>query len=154
VVADTPLVEVIRDVLALPGPRLFRYVGEDGKVHNVTATDVNQYLKQIAGERYTSKDIRTWGGTVRAAVILADLGPAATGREAKKNVVLACKLVSSELGNTPAVCRSAYIHPAVFERYMEGKTIGPLMREAPRPGEETPYYPEEAALMRFLEKWG
>ena len=70
---------------------------------------------------------------VRAATILADLGPAKNEREAKKNVVLACKLVSSELGNTPAVCRSAYIHPAVFDRYLQGKTIAPLMREAPRP---------------------
>ena len=152
VVADTPLVEVIREVMALPGARLFKYRDEDGKVRNVTATDVNRYLKEVASERYTSKDIRTWGGTVRAATILADLGPAKSESEAKKNVVLACKLVSTELGNTPAVCRSAYIHPVVFDRYLQGKTIAPLMRESPRenPGR---YYPEEAALMRFLEKW-
>ncbi|HEX6748906.1 MAG TPA: hypothetical protein VF092_16525 [Longimicrobium sp.] len=156
VVAGTPLVEVIREVMKLPGPRLFKYVDEDGRVRNVTATDVNRYLKELLGERYTSKDIRTWGGTVRAATILADLGPAKNEREAKKNVVLACKLVSTELGNTPAVCRSAYIHPAVFDRYLQGKTIAPLMREAPRPDDANPgrYYPEEAALMRFLEKWG
>jgi len=156
VVADTPLVEVIQEVLKLPGQRLFKYVGEDGKVRPVTASDVNRYLKEIVGERYTSKDIRTWGGTVRAATILADLGPAKSEAEAKKNVVLACKLVSTELGNTPAVCRSAYIHPAVFDRYMQGKTIAPLMREAPRPDDQNPgrFYPEEAALMRFLEKWG
>jgi DNA topoisomerase-1 len=156
VVADTPLVEVIREVMRLPGARLFKYVDEDGKVRPVTATDVNRYLKEVLGERYTSKDIRTWGGTVRAATILADLGPAKSEREAKKNVVLACKLVSTELGNTPAVCRSAYIHPAVFDRYVQGKTIAPLMREAPRPDDANPgrYYPEEAALMRFLEKWG
>lgn len=156
VVADTPLVEVIQEVLKLPGPRLFKYVDDEGKVRPVTAEDVNRYLKEIAGERYTSKDIRTWGGTVRAATILADLGPAKSESEAKRNVLLACKLVSSELGNTPAVCRSAYIHPAVFDRYLQGKTIAPLMREAPRPNDETPgrFYPEEAALMRFLEKWG
>jgi DNA topoisomerase-1 len=156
VVADTPLVEVIQEVMKLPGARLFKYVDEEGKVRPVTATDVNRYLKEVVGERYTSKDIRTWGGTVRAATILADLGPAKNEREAKKNVVLACKLVSTELGNTPAVCRSAYIHPAVFDRYLQGRTIAPLMREAPRPDDANPgrYYPEEAALMRFLEKWG
>ncbi|HEX8695488.1 MAG TPA: hypothetical protein VF746_23955 [Longimicrobium sp.] len=156
VVADTPLVEVIREIMKLPGPRLFKYVDEEGKVRNVTAADVNGYLREVLGEHYTSKDIRTWGGTVRAATILADLGPAQSEKEAKRNVVLACKLVSSELGNTPAVCRSAYIHPAVFEGYLEGKTIAPLMREAPRPdgGAAARYYPEEAALMRFLEKWG
>jgi DNA topoisomerase-1 len=155
VVADTPLVEVMREILALPGKRLFQFVGEDGKVHPVTAAEVNGYIKQILGARYTSKDMRTWGGTVRMATILADLGPPASEREAKTNLVLACKLVSTELGNTPAVCRSAYVHPAVMERYAEGKTIAPMMRDAPRDDEQPGrYYPEEAALMRFLQKWG
>lgn len=155
VIADTPLVEILHEILELPGRRLFRYRDEDGRVQNVTARDVNDYIQSILGKKFTSKDIRTWGGTVRAATILADLGPAESDAEAKRNVVLACKLVSTELGNTPAVCRSAYIHPAVLDRYLTGKTIAPLMREEPRPGEEdepATYYPEEAALMRFLEK--
>lgn len=153
VVADTPLVEILRELLELPGRRLFRYVEEDGTVRNVTATEVNAYLKEVTGGRYTSKDIRTWGGTVRAATILADLGPAASEREAKRNVALACKLVSAELGNTPSVCRSAYIHPAVLERYLSGETIAPVMRQAPRPvpaAEQVEHYAEEAALLRFL----
>jgi DNA topoisomerase-1 len=156
VVADTPLVEILSELTELPGPRLFRYHNGGGRLHDVTARDVNQYLKEILDERYTSKDIRTWGGTVRAATILADLGPAEGPREAEKNLVIACKLVSSELGNTPAVCRSAYIHPAVLEGYLMGKTIAPVMRKEPRPVErESPqYYPEEAALMRFLEQRG
>ncbi|HEX5726842.1 MAG TPA: hypothetical protein VFX98_15305 [Longimicrobiaceae bacterium] len=156
VVAGTPLVEVVREILRLPGTRLFQYRDEEGRVRPVTAREVNAYLKEILGAKYTSKDIRTWGGTVRAALILSDLGPPDSAAEARRNVVLACKLVSTELGNTPAICRSAYIHPAVLERYGEGKTIGPLMRETQRPGEdEAPgrYYPEEAALMRFLERW-
>jgi DNA topoisomerase-1 len=155
VVADTPLVEVIREILALPGKRLFQYVDEEGKVRPVTAADVNGYIKEMVGARYTSKDMRTWGGTVRMATILADLGPPTSARDAQKNLVMACKLVSSELGNTPTVCKAAYVHPAVMERYAEGKTIEPLMREAPRDDEEPGrYYPEEAALMRFLAKWG
>lgn len=156
VVADTPLVEILRELLALPGERLFRYVDEDGRVKDVTARDVNDYLKQILGRRFTSKDLRTWGGTVRAATILADLGPAKNRREAERNVVLTCKLVAAELGNTPAVCRRAYIHPLVLERYLAGETIEPVMRKAPRPVEaEAPveFYPEEAALMRSLERW-
>lgn len=154
VIADTPLVEILHEILELPGRRLFRYRDENGKVQNVSARDVNDYIQSILGKKFTSKDIRTWGGTVRAATILADLGPPASEAEAKRNVVLACKLVSTELGNTPAVCRSAYIHPAVLDRYLTGKTIAPLMREAPREEKDEPatYYPEEAALMRFLEK--
>jgi DNA topoisomerase I len=155
VVADTPLVEVLREVLRLPGKRLFQYRDADGAVRPVTAREVNAYLKEVLGARYTSKDVRTWGGTVRMATILADLGPPASGAEARGNVVLACKLVAAELGNTPAVCRSAYVHPAVLERYAEGRTIAPMMRSGER-GEEPAgrYYPEEAALMRFLERWG
>src|SRR5690606_8566877 len=154
VVAATPLVEIIRELLELPGERLFRYVEPDGSVRDVTAQEVNRYLKEILGERYTSKDIRTWGGTVRAATILADIGPARTKREAERNIVLTCKLVSSELGNTPYVCRSAYIHTAGLEKYVRGDAIERVMRKAPRPVEaESPvdYYPEEAALMRYLE---
>lgn len=157
VVAETPLVEILEELLRLPGRRLFRYRDTDGKLRDVTARDVNQYLKEILGEKYTSKDIRTWGGTVRAATILADLGPVAKKKEAERNVVLACKLVSTELGNTPAVCRSAYIHPVVLEQYLKGNTIAPVMRGKPRPvGTKAPasYYPEEAALMRLLEAKG
>ena len=155
VIADTPLVEILREIMELPGKRLFRYRDEDGTVRDVSARDVNDYIQSIVGKKFTSKDIRTWGGTVRAATILADLGPPQSEAEGKRNVLLACKLVSTELGNTPAVCRSAYIHPAVLDRYLTGKTIAPLMREEPRQGDaEAPltYYPEEAALMRFLEK--
>jgi len=151
VVADTPLVEVMREILEIPGPRLFKYRGEDGKAHPVTSRDVNEYVKEIVGKRFTSKDLRTWGGTVRAAVVLAEIGPPRNATEAKKNTLLACKLVSADLGNTPAVCRSSYIHPAVFERYERGLTIAPLMRKEMRPGEES-FYAEEAALMRFLER--
>jgi DNA topoisomerase I len=156
VVADTPLVEVLHEILELPGDRLFRYRDAAGEVRDVTASDVNEYLKSILGERYTSKDMRTWGGTVRAATILADLGPAESRREAEKNIVLTCKLVAAELGNTPAVCRRAYIHPVVLEKYASGVTIEPVMRRAPRPVEaEAPvrFYAEEAALLRSLEAW-
>ena len=158
VVADTPLVEIIRELMELPGSRLFRYRNVEGGVSNVTARVVNEYIKDILHERYTSKDLRTFGGTVRAATILADLGPARSARNAHSNTVLTARLVASELGNTPAIARSAYIHPGVFEQYeAEGRTIEPLMRKEPREvrsEEPVQYYPEEAALMRFLERYG
>ena len=157
VVADTPLVEVMREMLDLPGSRLFRYRC-NGSVRNVTARAVNEYIKEILHERYTSKDLRTFGGTVRAATILADIGPASSQREAHRNTVMTARLVASELGNTPSIARKAYIHPAVFEQYeAEGRTIEALMRKEPRAvrsEEPVEYYPEEAALMRFLERYG
>jgi DNA topoisomerase I len=158
VVADTPLVEILLELRKLPGPRLFRYRCPDGAVRDVTARSVNEYIGEILGERYTSKDLRTFGGTVRAATILADIGPARSQREARRNTVLTSRLVASELGNTPAIARRAYIHPAVMEEYeAHGHTIEPLMRKkdrAVRREEPVEYYPEEAALMRFLERYG
>src|SRR5690606_7426411 len=99
----------------------------------------------------------TFGGTVRAAVVLAELGPAASEREAQRNIALCCRLVAHELGNTPAICRSAYIHPVVLEEYRRGRTIRPLMQDGgqrdPAAGPDpADYYPEEAALIRFLER--
>src|SRR5690606_34385721 len=124
VVAESPLVEILEDLLRLPGGRLFQYVDGAGRPHPVTAAMVNRYLREACGGRYTSKDLRTFGGTVRAATILADLGPPSSEREARRNVALCCRLVATELGNTPAICRSAYVHPRVLEAYRaSGLTI-------------------------------
>ncbi|HSJ07556.1 MAG TPA: hypothetical protein VK936_12700 [Longimicrobiales bacterium] len=159
VVADTPLVEIIEELRAQPGPRLFKYrVGR--RYRPVTAAAVNRYLEEILGERCTSKDLRTFGGTVRAATILADLGPARTKAEAKRNVLMVCTLVATDLGNTPAICRRAYIHPAVLAEYeVSGRTVETVAkrrRTAPavRTREKVGHYPEEAALVRFLERYG
>jgi DNA topoisomerase-1 len=166
VVAATPLVEIIEDLMGLPGKRLFQYrvAAENGNgrrrpLKPVTAGAVNRYLWEILGERYTSKDLRTFGGTVRAATILADIGPTRSPKESKHNVNLAIKLVAHELGNTPSICRKAYIHPAVLEQYERAgrtiETVKPRRRAAlVEAVEPLGYYPEELALMRFLERYG
>lgn len=158
IVADTPLVQIIRSIRRLPGDRLFQYKAADGSVQRVTASGVNRYLREILGEGFTAKDFRTLGATARAATVLADIGPAESAKEATSNVVMCCRLVASELGNTPAVTRGSYIHPAVLEEYeAHGRTMRKLMRSEPReiPAEEpVQYYPEEGALLRFLEKYG
>lgn len=160
VVADTPLVEIIEDLMTLPGRRLFQYPAGngDGSFRAVTAQAVNRYLRDILGDRYTSKDLRTFGGTVRAATILADLGPPRSAADAKRNTKLAVSLTALELGNTPTICRKAYIHPAVLAEYENaGRTIASpaSSRRAAAPEveavEPVGYYPEELALMRFLE---
>jgi len=161
VVADTPLVEVIEQLLAQPGPRLFKYPVKKGRrtvYRPVTAGAVNRYLCELLqGERCTSKDLRTFGGTVRAATILADIGPAHSATEAKRNVVLTCKLVASELGNTPTIARKAYIHPAVLEEYEQAGRTAETVAKRSRPvpaRERVGWYPEEVALVRFLERYG
>lgn len=155
-VADTPLVEIIEKLLKLKGQRLFQYVDEDKQLRPVTAQSVNKYLEEVAGVKLTSKDLRTFGGTVRAATILADIGPAHTKTEVKRNVTLACKLVSLDLGNTPAIARKAYIHPAVLEEYARaGRTMANMRKHSARVAAVEPeYYPEEAELIRFLGRYG
>jgi len=158
VVADTPLVEIVQELLKQRGQRLFRYRDDDGRIRPVTAGAVNEYLREIAEERITSKDLRTFGGTLRAALVLADLGPPASRRDATRNLAMTCRLVASELGNTPAICRKAYIHPSLLELYASrGITVDDMPRPRRRPIEaEEPvgHYPEELALIRFLERYG
>jgi len=156
-IAATPLVQIIDELMKLPGERLFQYLTPDGERRPVTAASVNRYLHEILSARYTSKDLRTFGGTLRAATILSDLGPPKNTTEAKRNLVLATKLVSLDLGNTPAICRKAYIHPRVFEEYEHaGRTMTNIRKSRRKVEAHEPihYYPEESALMRFLERYG
>ena len=106
-----------------PGARLFRY--RDGRRwRDLTARDVNAYLQETLGVPFSAKDFRTWGGTLRAATVLAELGPARSETEARRNVATAMRLVAAELGNTPAICRTSYVHPIVVARYVDdGETI-------------------------------
>ncbi len=108
----------IRKCIELPGYRLFQYVDEYGERHVVESSDVNDYLRMISGEDITAKDFRTWGGTVLAARTLHEIGPFQSQSAAKKNVTTAVKKVAAHLRNTPAICRSYYIHPTVIETYL------------------------------------
>jgi DNA topoisomerase-1 len=121
------------------------------KSRPVTSRDVNEYLHETLGVPFSAKDFRTWGGTLRAATVLAELGPARSETEAKRNVATAMRLVAVELGNTPAICRKSYVHPIVVARYLDdGETISlPAGHRAD--GAEYAHSPEERALIRFLD---
>jgi DNA topoisomerase-1 len=148
VVVDRALAKIVRAMLRSSGTKLFRYT--DGAAwKNLSERDVNDYVRRVTSVRYTAKDFRTWGGTVRVATVLSDLGAPSSDREAKKNVVLAIRLVSAELGNTPAICRASYVHPIVLARYLDhGETILPRATGKTAGG----HYPEERALIRFLDE--
>lgn len=156
VVFDRQLANVIGRLMKTPGARLFRYL-DRGRWTNLSSDDVNDYLKQLGSAHYTAKDFRTWGGTLRMATVLDDLGPGASTREATRNVALAARLVAAELGNTPAICRASYVHPLVIARYVDaGVTIGDAldapMGAAPR-RIATSHTPEERALLAFLDRY-
>jgi DNA topoisomerase-1 len=150
VVANRELARLVKRYLATPGTRLFRY-REGARWRNLTARDVNAYLHETLGVPYSAKDFRTWGGTLRAATVLAELGPAGSTTEAKRNVATTMRLVASELGNTPAICRTSYVHPMVIARYLdEGETITLPRKHALRT-DGYAHSAEERALIRFLD---
>jgi DNA topoisomerase I len=117
---DRRLARIIGRLQDLPGQELFQYVGDDGEIHAIGSEDVNAYLQEVSGADFTAKDFRTWAGSVRAAAVLRREEVPSGKARARKNVVQAIKAVSEELGNTPAVSRSAYVHPEIIDAYLDG----------------------------------
>jgi DNA topoisomerase-1 len=150
ILANRELAKLVRRHLGSPGTRLFRYK-EEKRWRNLTARDVNAYIQDTLCVPFSAKDFRTWGGTLRAATILAELGEAASMNEAKRNVATTMRLVGSELGNTPAICRKSYVHPLIVARYIDdGETIRLSRKHSPR-ADGYAHSPEERALIRFLD---
>jgi DNA topoisomerase-1 len=118
--SDRQLARIVRGMQDLPGYELFQYVDETGENRRIESSDVNAYLKESAGEDFTSKDFRTWGGTLQAAETLRRMPRCSSAAEAKRHIGAAVEQVAKQLGNTKAVCRKCYIHPAVLEAYTNG----------------------------------
>lgn len=123
------LAAIIKKCQDLPGQKLFEYHDEDGTVRNVSSSDVNDYLREITGDDFTAKDFRTWGGTLLALQALRECESSDSTTARKRNVVAAIKTVAERLGNTPAVCRKCYIHPAIIDAYLNDL---PITRKAGR----------------------
>ncbi len=122
---DRPVAKVVRSLLKHPGKEVFKYQNGDGEFINVTNRHINEYIKAIMGEKFSAKDFRTWAGTIICACALARLGTETIekGAARKRKVVAAIKETAEMLGNTPAVCRSAYICPGVINSFEEGRII-------------------------------
>ena len=150
---DRRLARIVKKVQELPGQEIFGYVDEEGVAQDIKSQDVNEYLREITGEDFTAKDFRTWAGTVLAAVALNALGAYGTKGEAKTNVKNAVAAVSKILGNTPAVCRKCYVHPAVLETYLDGRMIEGLRKRTETALAENvqDLRSVEAAVMTFLQ---
>jgi DNA topoisomerase I len=153
-IRDRRLATVVRRCQDLPGQELFQYVGDDGEPHDVASEDVNDYLREISGIDITAKDFRTWAGTVLAYRALRALAPGTDERSSRKNVVEAVRFTSDRLGNTPAVARKSYVHPAILEAYMDG-SIGGALLEAAEDQADPPSAPnprEEKQVVALLRK--
>ena len=153
IMVDKELASVMAELKALgPARKLFHYVAGDGTLRPIKPSDVNSYIKDATSPEFSSKDFRTWGGTLLAALELAELGPADEEPEIKRRLVRAIKRVAEQLGNTPTVCRSSYIHPTVIDSYCKGITIAefePRRKRRIRMS-QADYEPGEQALLKLL----
>ncbi len=148
-VSDRRLARIIRQCQDLPGYELFQFVDDEGAAHDVTSADVNDYLREAAGDEFTAKDFRTWAGTVLAAETLRACPACEAAVERKRNVVAAVEATARRLGNTVAVCRKCYIRPAVVEAYLDGSLTEALRRKGAAPDG---LRAEEAAVLAFLRR--
>ncbi|MFB4390483.1 MULTISPECIES: DNA topoisomerase IB [unclassified Pseudomonas] len=142
---DRRLAALVKRCMELPGQALFQYLDENGERHSVGSSEVNQFLQQLTGADFTAKDYRTWAGSALALELLRPLAWEPQS-EARRQVTATVRQVATRLGNTPAVCRRCYIHPAVLEHFELGR-LADLPRVRARKGLEL----EEVALLRFLE---
>jgi DNA topoisomerase-1 len=151
---DRRLASIVRRCQELPGQVLFQFRDEDGELDSIDSEDVNDYLREVTGEDYTAKDFRTWAGTVLAASALRAVEEVDSETAAKRNVVRAIERVAEQLGNTPAVCRSCYVHPAIVESYLDGELVSVLRKRAERELAATLEHrtPEEAAVLALLQQ--
>lgn len=148
---DRRLASIIKQCQELPGHELFQYIGDDGERYSIGSADVNDYLRDITGADFSSKDFRTWAGTVLAARALVDMDGAESNAQVKKNIAHAVELVAEKLGNTKAVCRKCYVHSAVLQAYTEGSLLKlSLRRRKPKPGSKHELTSEETAVLRLL----
>ncbi|MDN4547451.1 DNA topoisomerase IB [Pseudomonas sp. C32] len=144
-VKDRRLARIVKRCQEIPGQNLFQYLDENGDRHTVSSSDINTYLQSLTGADFTAKDYRTWAGSVLALATLRELRWE-TEPDAKRHVVEMVKNVAKQLGNTPAVCRKCYIHPAVLDAFILG-----ALAELPKPRPRKGLTPQEVGLAMFLE---
>jgi DNA topoisomerase-1 len=154
-VVDAELAAAVKDLLALPGERLFQFVQPDGTRCNLDQRRLNDYIKTYLGAEFSAKDFRTWGGTLIAAIGFAEHDPPQNATQARKRIADVMRGVAEKLGNTPAVARSSYVSPAVVEQYLDGRTIDDFRPRHLRVvrARDRGLDPEEQATLSLLRSW-
>jgi DNA topoisomerase I len=152
---DAELADAMRILLDVKGGRrLFRY-RSNGELVTLSSRRLNDYIREHLGNDFTAKDFRTWGGTLLAAVALAEREPAETKAAQKKAIAAVMRTVGEQLGNTAAVARSSYVSPAVVEQYLQGRTIDDFRPRHLRVvgARDLGLDPEEQAVLSLLRSW-
>ena len=152
---DRRLANIVHKLEELRGQDLFQFIDHDGHSHGLTSDDVNEYLHQVSGEEITAKDFRTWAGTKLAAVMLAAFERFDSEAKNKKEIVRAVEAVAKQLGNTPAICRKCYVHPAVLDGFLDGSLLEAIKAETDQlldHPESGGLSAEEVAVTAFLSR--
>ena len=152
-VTDRRVARIVSKLQDLPGQDLFKYVDDNDEVHDISSQDVNEYVREVSGEEFSAKDFRTFAGTVLTAIALNAQEKFENNKQAKANIKTAIAAVSKILGNTPAICRKCYVHPAIFESYLSRQSIDGLkqMTEEALEKDDVDLRSSEAAVLKFLE---
>ncbi len=122
---DPQLIKLVRNVSELPGYEVFRYRGEDGRMHNLSSSDINEMVRELVGPDFSSKYFRTWVGTAAAVHDYWVLRDQHDGELPERTALRVTEMVAEELGNTVAVCRKYYIHPTILAAIEAGEVPGP-----------------------------
>ncbi|WP_276131764.1 DNA topoisomerase IB [Polluticoccus soli] len=146
------LANIIRQCLDIPGKELLQYINENGERRSIDSGMVNNYIRQISNGNFTAKDFRTWAGSLHALGAFKEMGIAETATAIKNNIVHALDIVAKQLGNTRAVCKKYYVHPAILDHYTN-KTLHKYLSKFrdPECGNETSLTADEQILMKVLE---
>jgi DNA topoisomerase I len=153
-IVDSELAAAMKELIAQPGPRLFKFE-LDGAFCNLDQRRLNSYIQTYLGAEFTAKDFRTWGGTLTAAIELAQKRLPESEAEGKRRIAEVMRKVGAKLGNTPAVARSSYVSPAVVEQYLDGRTIEDFRPRHLRVvgARDTGLDREELATLSLLRSW-
>lgn len=146
------LARIVRQCQELPGQELFQYENDAGELQTVSSEDVNAYMRESMGDGHSTKDFRTWAGTVLTAQKLLELGKASSAAAARRNVTASVRFAADRLGNTLAVCRKGYVHPKVIDSYLAGDFVDEFSAALDEAREQRPdgLRVAEAATLRFL----
>jgi DNA topoisomerase-1 len=151
---DRKLARIVKACRDLPGQELFQYVDDDGARHGVSSDDVNAYLHEASGGDFTAKDFRTWAGTVLAAIALQEFESFDSEASGKRNITRAIEQVAGRLGNTVSICRKCYVHPEIFDAYLDGSLAEGFSTDIAQTltDELSHLTPEEVAVLAFLQR--
>jgi DNA topoisomerase-1 len=151
---DRRIARVVRGAQDIPGQKLFQYLDERGDRRPVRSEDVNDYIREAAGNGFSAKHFRTWGGTIHAASLLAqtDRPDSKTARKRALNGVI--DKVAERLGNTRTVCRQCYVHPAVLAGWLDGTLLAEITKANKGKRRIAQLDDEEALVLRWLKERG